>query len=190
MNLRRILSQAALVIGTLIFAIGLQAYAQTYTAPTAIPPNGNAQAPLDTGAAINFKAGELVTNMSSNGQLGSALNGLVAGGNIIATGDVCSQSSGKCLNNLITGVTAGTGLTGGGTSGNVTLNVKTTAAVYDCGGGATYQCLSHVDACTPGLGFASSCVAYHFANGLNPGSPSGCYGRSMPCRFAGYLVEP
>ena len=190
MNLRRILSQAALVIGTLVFAIGLQAYAQTYTAPTATPPNGNAQAPLDTGSAVNFKAGELVTNMSSNGQLGSALDGLVAGGNIVATGDVCSQSSGICLNNLITGVTAGTGLTGGGTSGNVTLNVKTTTAVYDCGGGSTSVCLTRANACNSGLGLVSSCVAYHFSNGLNPGSPSGCFGRLEQCRFVGYLVEP
>ena len=192
MNLRRILSQAALIIGTLVFALGLQAYAQTYTAPTQGPTGGNAQAPLDTGAAINFKAGELVTNMSSNGQLGSALDGLVAGGNIVATGDVCSQSSGKCLNSLgggITGVTAGTGLTGGGTSGNVTLNVKTTA-VYDCSVVSGYQCLDRANSCIPGLSLESSCVEYYLKIGLNPGSPSGCYGYSHQCRFVGYLVEP
>ena len=80
MNLRRILSQAALVIGTLVFAIGLQAYAQTYTAPTATPPNGNAQAPLDTGPATNYKAGQLFVNIDPSGNIGSAVNGLVVGG--------------------------------------------------------------------------------------------------------------
>ncbi len=55
MNLRRVLSQAALIIGTLVFAIGLQAYAQTYTAPTTGPTGGNAQAPLDTGGSYKLQ---------------------------------------------------------------------------------------------------------------------------------------
>ena len=142
-------------------------------------------------AAINFKAGELVTNMSSNGQLGSALDGLVAGGNIVATGDVCSQSGGICLNNLITGVTAGTGLTGGGTSGNVTLNVKTTA-VYDCPQDSSGQCDTQYHSCVGGFTLMSSCIVYHFSNGINPGSSGGCnrYGSAQSCNFMGYLVEP
>ena len=83
MNLRRILSQAALIIGTLVFAIGLQAYAQTYTAPAATPPNGNAQAPLDTGLATNYKTGQLFVNMDSSGNNGPFINGLVVGGRAV-----------------------------------------------------------------------------------------------------------
>ena len=94
---RRILSQAALIIGTLVFAIGLQAYAQTYTAPTATPPTGNAQAPLDTGSSINYKTGELFVNMDSSGNNGPFINGLVVGGNVVVpNGNV--QAPQFCLN--------------------------------------------------------------------------------------------
>ena len=188
MNLRRILSQAALIIGTLVFALGLQAYAQTYTAPTATPPTGNAQAPLDTGSAGNFKAGELVTNMSSNGQLGSALDGLVAGGNIVATGDICSQSSGICLNNLITGVTAGTGLTGGGTSGNVTVSANYGGSFEVISGGTTcVQKNPTTNSCSCSSGYNQSVKFYE-----NSFGNIACYGTNelIKCVPQGFPYTP
>ncbi len=66
MNLRRILSQTALIIGALIFSIGLQAYAQTFVQPSTGPTGGNAQAPLDTGPNPNTKAGALQVNGFAN----------------------------------------------------------------------------------------------------------------------------
>ena len=111
-NLRRILSQAALIIGTLIFAIGLQAYAQTYTAPTASPPNGNAQAPLDTGSSPNTKSGPLQVNGFANigasyfgGNVGiGTLN--PAGKLDVEGGALCLNSS--CINSWPAGATPGT----------------------------------------------------------------------------------
>ncbi|MHB8660350.1 MAG: hypothetical protein ACYC75_00200 [Minisyncoccota bacterium] len=70
MNLRRFFSSAALVIGALIFSIGLQAFAQTYAEPTSPPPpdpsSVNAYAPLDTGPNPNTKTGPLQVNGFSN----------------------------------------------------------------------------------------------------------------------------
>ncbi len=106
MNLRRILSQAALVIGTLVFAIGLQAYAQTYTAPTASPPTGNAQAPLDTGSSPNIKSGPLQVNGFAN--IGASyFGGNVGIGTINPQGTLDVENSGGtqasiCLNGICT----------------------------------------------------------------------------------------
>lgn len=79
MNLRRILSQVALVIGALVFSIGLQAYAATFSQPTVGFPGGNAEAPLDTGVNTNIKTGNLAVNTS-----GTYPNGLVVNGDLVA----------------------------------------------------------------------------------------------------------
>ena len=98
MNLRRILSQVALVIGTLVFAIGLQAYAQTYTAPPATPPNGNAQAPLDTGSSPNTKSGPLQVNGFAN--IGASyFVGNVGIGTLNPAGKLDVEGGTLCLNN-------------------------------------------------------------------------------------------
>ena len=195
MNLRRILSQAALIIGTLVFAIGLQAYAQTYTAPTTGPTGGNAQAPLDTGSAINYKKGELLVNIiphaspigglgftGGTATVGTYHTGLVVGGNIIATGDICSGSGGICLNKLgdITGVTAGTGLTGGGTSGNVTVSANESPAVYQCPVIIGYT--SCGSTCLGELTTQSYCFYPSHTNNT-------CRTYTKACTFEGYLVH-
>ncbi len=60
MNLRRILSQAALVTGALLFSVGLQAFA--FTQPSASPPNADAYAPLTTSPTGQIKSGNLQVN--------------------------------------------------------------------------------------------------------------------------------
>lgn len=126
MNPRRILSQVALVAGTLLFSVGLQTFAAgTWSAPTAPPPNANADAPLNTGIQAQEKAGGLLLNT------GGAVNGLIvqsgnvgigvlnptkkldiagditasgnitAAGNINTTGDICtSANGGLCLKSV------------------------------------------------------------------------------------------
>ena len=210
MNLRRVLSQAALIIGTLVFAIGLQAYAQTYTAPTTGPTGGNAQAPLDTGSAINYKKGELLVNIiphaspigglgftGGTATVGTYHTGLVVGGNIIATGDICSGSGGICLNKLgdITGVTAGTGLTGGGTSGNVTLTADYGGSfeVLDGGPSVGSTCTINnpvTNSCSCPSGYNQS-LEYYTDGSANNSTLSSCYNRELvECVPQGFPYTP
>ncbi len=77
MKINRILSQIALVTGTLLFSLGIQTYAQTWSAPTVSPPNSNAYTPLTIGPAAQIKAGGLLLST------GNAVNGLlVQNGNV------------------------------------------------------------------------------------------------------------
>ncbi|MDE1919781.1 MAG: hypothetical protein KGH56_03800 [Patescibacteria group bacterium] len=69
MNPRRLLSQAALIIGALFFSAGLQAFA--FTAPSTAPPNADAYAPLSTSPTAQSKQGGLLLNT------GGATNGLI-----------------------------------------------------------------------------------------------------------------
>ena len=68
MNLRRIFSQTALVIGAILFSIGLQTVA--FTEPTTSPPNADVYAPLNTGPTVQKKTGGIILNT------GGAENGL------------------------------------------------------------------------------------------------------------------
>ena len=70
MNLRRILSQAALVVGAVVFSIGLQTFA-AFTQPTNAPPNADTYAPLTTSPTAEAKSGGLLLNT------GGAANGLI-----------------------------------------------------------------------------------------------------------------
>ncbi|MHB8710446.1 MAG: hypothetical protein ACYC6X_02765 [Minisyncoccota bacterium] len=119
MNLRRILSQAALVIGALAFSIGLQAYAQSFAQPTTGPTGGNAQAPLDTGANLNTKQGSLSVNPGGTNPVG-----LAAGGNIVAAGDICAQNGSLCLSTIGGGGSSLWALSGNDISNTNTGNVN------------------------------------------------------------------
>jgi len=69
MNTRYLLSLAAVIIGTFLFSIGLQAFA--FTQPSTSPPNADAYAPLTTSPTAESKAGGLLLNTSG------ATNGLI-----------------------------------------------------------------------------------------------------------------
>ncbi len=99
MNLRRILSQTALIIGALIFSIGLQAYAQTFVQPSTGPTGGNAQAPLDTGPNPNIKQGGLVVGAGSGFTTGLLVeNGNVGIGTMSPAGKLDVEGGNLCLN--------------------------------------------------------------------------------------------
>ena len=70
MNLRRILSQIALVTGALLFSVGLQTFA-AFTEPTTSTSDAGAFAPITTGPNGQVKSGGLVLNT------GGAANGLI-----------------------------------------------------------------------------------------------------------------
>ena len=69
MRTRYLLSLAAVIIGTFLFSIGLQAFA--FTQPSTSPPNADAYAPLTTSPTAESKAGGLLLNTSG------ATNGLI-----------------------------------------------------------------------------------------------------------------
>lgn len=69
MNPRRLLSQAALVTGALLFSAGLQTFA--FTQPSTSPPNADSYAPLTTSPTAQSKQGGLLLNT------GGATNGLI-----------------------------------------------------------------------------------------------------------------
>ncbi len=95
----RILPQIALVTGTLLFSLGIQTYAQTWSAPTASPPNSNAYAPLNTSPAAQIKTGGLLLNT------GGAINGL-----IVQNGNVGIGTTSPTAKLDVQGYVKGTGL--------------------------------------------------------------------------------
>jgi len=71
MNLHRILSTTAVATSAVLISIGIQALA--YSPPTAVPPAGDASAPLNTSATVQTKAGDL--NIGGKVKLGGATIG-------------------------------------------------------------------------------------------------------------------
>ena len=78
MDFRRILSQASLVIGALLFSVGLQALA--FTQPTTSTSDAGAFAPINTGPAGQIKSGGLILNT------GGAAHGLIVDNGSVGIG--------------------------------------------------------------------------------------------------------
>ena len=70
MNLRRFLSQAALLLGVFLLSAGVQTFA-AFSEPSVAPPGADANAPLTTGMGSEAKEGGLLLNT------GGADNGLI-----------------------------------------------------------------------------------------------------------------
>ncbi len=123
MNHHRTLSQIALVAGTLLFSVGLQTYAQTWSAPTASPPNSNAYAPLTTGPESNVKRGGLLISTEN------ALNGLIVQFGNVGIGTV-NPSEKLSVNGIIHSTSGGIRFPDG--------TVQTTAMAAGGGGSGVY----------------------------------------------------
>ncbi len=69
----RILSQIALVAGALLFSAAAQTFAASWTPPPAAPPQADAYAPLNTGPALQTKAGDICTTSGGGSKCLSAI---------------------------------------------------------------------------------------------------------------------
>ena len=122
---KQIFTFATLAVGVILGASALSAMARTWTAPSALPPNGNVDAPINAGVAWQGKAGYLSVGTTSqiSGQPSFYVNGVglfdslgVVGNFVIATG---TPGTGKVLTSLNTGglvtwtATSSLGITGG-----------------------------------------------------------------------------
>ncbi|MDO8742701.1 MAG: hypothetical protein Q7J45_04220, partial [bacterium] len=99
MTSRRILAQAGLVVGAVLFSAGLQTYA-VFTPPTTTPPNADAYAPLNTSPTAQAKTGGLLLNT------GGATNGLIVQSGKVGIG-TASPSQELSVNGIIQSMTGG-----------------------------------------------------------------------------------
>lgn len=133
--LRHLLSGFALVAGTFLLSVGLQAIA-AWTPPSSSPPSSNAYAPLNTGPDAQTKTGNLIVNGNIGIGVASPLQKLEIAGQVKITGGI--PGAGKVLTSDasglaswmtpgggVTSVATNNGLTGGTiiTSGTLGLNL-------------------------------------------------------------------
>lgn len=205
-NLRRILSQAALIIGVVIFSLGLQTFA-AFSQPSTAPPNANAYAPITTGPTGQIKSGNLQVNALGIQGTGNAL--LVPNGNVgigtASPGARLSVAGGIQLGNDTGPCTASRGGTlkwvpfgSGGTL--FVCNLLSWRTVYPVPAGsagisasaAVYSCPAMVNGCAStcsgNLSLNSTCSYTTLSTGGSRGSLN-CNGSvSLACTLVGHLV--
>ncbi len=181
MSLRRILSQIALIIGTLLFSLGLQTYAQTWTAPTASPPASNAYAPITTGPSGQIKSGNLQVNALGIQGTGNAF--LVPYGNV-GIGTVSPNYRLDVVGNV-----NATGLCMGTDCRTAWPAVATSAEIYSCpvidgplGTGAEY---CEQNTCIGQLTTSSTC-----RYPISTSNGSCLVSQTASCTLIGRLVAP
>jgi hypothetical protein len=119
--LRRLLPGIALIIGTFLLSVGLQALA-AWTGPTAAAPGANAYAPLNTGPTAQTKSG----NLTVGGQI-TISGGTPGAGKVLTSSNASGLATWTtpASSGTVTSVATNNGLTGGTitTSGTLGLNL-------------------------------------------------------------------
>jgi len=127
--------------GVVTFVAG-QSFPGTGTVTSVGSGAGLTGGPITTSGTLSIASAGVTNAMLQNSSLTVTANSPLTGGGAVSLGGSTSLGLKSCSNNqvlqfvsgawtcagigTITGVTAGTDLTGGGTSGNVTLNLDTT----------------------------------------------------------------
>lgn len=196
MNHHRVLSQIALVTGTLLFSAGLQTFA-AFTPPTTTPPAADAYAPLNTSPTAQAKTGGLLLNT------GGATNGLIVQSGKVGIG-TASPSQELSVNGIIQSMSGGIKFPDGtvqttaagaaaetdptvkswAKTDNPTIpgNMQVNGTITQGGGISVYQCPGNCDGapvegstCTSQISTQSSCF-------------DRCLG-TVSCAFLGKLTQ-
>src|SRR3989344_2447818 len=130
MNLRRILSQIALVTGALLFSVGLQTFA-AFTEPTTSTSDAGAFAPITAGPNGQVKSGGLVLNT------GGAANGLIVQDGNVGIGTAVPGSALSVNGGIAVGKYSDSAATNSGMiiSGNVGIGTAVPGSALSVNGG-------------------------------------------------------
>ena len=113
------------LLAALLFLTAQGAQASTWTTPTAAPPNGNVDAPLNASTNAQYKAGALAVGQASNPTAGATLD--VNG--VTSTNGLANFGTAEMLGFVHIGSSAcGTGCTGGASAVGSAGSAGTTSA--------------------------------------------------------------
>src|SRR3989344_2638123 len=146
MNLRRILSQIALVTGALLFSVGLQTFA-AFTEPTTSTSDAGAFAPITTGPNGQVKSGGLVLNT------GGAANGLIVQDGNVGIGTAVPGSALSVNGGIAVGKYSDSAATNSGMiiSGNVGIGTAVPGSALSVNGGISVGKYSDIAAPDDGM---------------------------------------